>query len=449
MIRKVDKVSGVISTVAGIRGLASHSGDGGLATEATLYYPACIAFSPDGQSMYIADRVNHRVRMVRDGIITTVAGNGASGFGSDGVLATNTSLYAPYGVTILPTTGELVIADTYNHRIRKVDSNGIISTVAGTGKQTGEAGAPLGDNGPATSATLNTPYSIIANSDGEIIIADLVNYRIRKIDTSGVITTIAGTGTVGATGDNGPATSAQVGEIRGLAINSVGDLYLADQTNHCIRKVFGYSQIIINVAGFCGTNSGGYWMDDVPATTTNLKTPTGVAVSSDGEIVIADRGNHRVRKVTIDAKMNTMMGNGVAGFSGESGIAIDAKLNFPTSVTVTNNGDIIINDFGNRKIRKVDRNGIVYAIAGEGVDGFGGDGGSALNALLRNAGNVVATDDGDLLFADTLNDRIRKVDSSGTIVTIAGNGNRGFSGDGVHATTTAFKQYKSTTALYC
>ncbi len=175
VIRKIDKVSGVITTVAGTPSVQGYSGDSGLATGARLSSPMNIAFSPDGQTMYIADYKNHRVRMVKDGIITTVAGNGADGFGGDGVPATNTSLNWPYDMTILPTTGELVIADRSNHRIRKVDLNGIISTIAGTGTRTGDGGALLGDDGPAINATLKAPEKIITNSIGEIFIADQGN----------------------------------------------------------------------------------------------------------------------------------------------------------------------------------------------------------------------------------------------------------------------------------
>ncbi len=377
VIRKVDKASGVITTVAGTPGESGYAGGDGLATQALLNYPSSIAFSLDGQSMYFADSWNNRVRMVKNGIITTVAGDGNQVFGGDGILATSTSLGQAFGVTVLPTTGELVISDTGNHRIRVVASNGIISTIAGTGTRTGDGGALLGDDGPATSATLYTPAGIVANSNGEILVADQDNYRVRKIGTNGLITTIAGTGIFGTSANNVSATSAQIGGIGGLALNSVGDLFMADSDNHCIRMVVNTTQIIKTVAGTCSPALKGYLGENVLATST-LNTPNGVAVKSNGEIVIADTFNHRIRRVTTNGKINTVVGNGVPGFSGESGIAIDAKLNTPTSVTVTSDGETIISDYGNRKIRKIDRNGIITAIAGNGVNGFGGDGDSAM-----------------------------------------------------------------------
>ncbi len=167
----------------------------------------------------------------------------------------------------------------------------------------------------------------------------------------------------------------------------------------------------------------------VLSTTTNFTSPTGVAVNRKGEMAIADKDNNRIRKVAPNGIISTIVGNGLVGFSGESGIAIDTKLYDPRSVTVINNREIIISGYGNRRIRKVDRNGIIKRIVGIGRDGYGGDGGSALDALI-NGGEVVVTDTGDILFADIFNNRIRKVCSNGTIVTIAGDGNGGFYGDG-------------------
>ncbi len=366
IIRRIDRVTGVITTVAGTVRAQGYAGDGELATRSMLSSPTSVAFSLDGQSMYIADSENNRVRMVKDGIITTVAGNENEGYDRDGVLATNTSLKTPLDVTIVPTTGELLIADSYNHRIRKVDQNGIISTIAGTGDEESN----LGDNGPATNASLKSPVGIVVNSIGETFVADSGNFRVRKISTAGVITTIAGTGVMGYTGDNGPAINAKIGITGGLALNSIGDLLMADKSNSCIRSVVKGTQIVTTVAGVC--RSGGYMGDNVSATTTRLNGPTGVSVNGDGEIIIADSVNHRIRKVSIDGIINTIGGNGVAGFSGESGIAIDAKLDSPTSVAITYNGEVIISDAFNRKIRKVDKNGIITAIAGSGVWGFGG-----------------------------------------------------------------------------
>ncbi len=215
VIRRVDKMNGVITTVAGTPGVGGYAGDGKRPTDALLYNPTCVTFTRDGQSMYIVDSWNHRVRMVRDGLINTVAGSGIPGYERDGGQARSTLLNRPSSATVLP-NGELIIADTANHRIRKVDLNGIISTIAGTGMRT-EGEKELKDDGLATSATLNYPEGIVVNENGDIFFADRGNYRIRRIDLDGKITTVVGTGTFGATGDNGPADKAMIGEIKGLA----------------------------------------------------------------------------------------------------------------------------------------------------------------------------------------------------------------------------------------
>ncbi len=450
VIRRVDSATGTITTVAGTPEIGGYDGDDYLATEAFLNYPRTVTFSPDGRSMYIADTNNHRVRLVKDGIITTVAGTGVTGYGGDGVLATNAPLNYPSDIAILP-SGDLLISDTHNHRIRKVDhTSGFITTIAGTGTRTGDAGAPLGDNGPATSATLFNPSGIVVTSNGEIVVADRDNYRIRKIGADGKITTIAGTGTSGVNGNNGPALSAQIGYIGGLGLNSNGDLFLTENFYHCIRKVDITTQIITTVAGICGVPGGGYLGDNVLATTTQLNAPSSVAIKINGEIVIADTNNHRIRVVRTNGIINTIAGKGVPGFSGDSGIAIDSLLDTPTSVAMTNNGEVVISDYGNRKLRKVDRTGIITVLAGRGTGGYGGDGEDALDALLNNIGEVVVTDTGDVLFADTGNNCIRKVNSYGSygaVMTIAGSGTPGFIGDGGPATAAGLDQPRSVAYL--
>ncbi len=239
IVRKIDKLSGVITTVAGTVGVEGFSGDGGPATSAQLREPCSIAFSLDGQSMYIADSYNNRVRVVKDGIITTVVGNGEFGFEGDGGPATSAQMGVPTCVTVLPTTGELVISAKWSHRIRKVDSNGIIYTVAGTGISTNLDGSNLGDNGPAINATLSYPEAIVANAKGEIFISDVSNGRIRKIGTDGVITTIA-------------VNDAEMNYVRGMAMNSAGDLFFAEHHHSSIRKIDNATQIITTVAGSYG-----------------------------------------------------------------------------------------------------------------------------------------------------------------------------------------------------
>ena len=222
--------AGDISTVAG-DGIATFSGDGGPATSARLRNPFGVELDSSG-NLFIADLGNNRIRKVdTSGNISTVAGNGSQGFSGDGGPATSTKLNNPR-VVVVDSSGNLFIADTNNNRIRKVDTSGNISTVAGNGSF-----GLSGDGGPATSTTLSNPRGVAVDSSGNLFIADTFNQRIRKVDTSGNISTVAGNGTFGFSGDGGPATSAKLFAPMGVAVDSSGNLFIADNRNHRIRKV--------------------------------------------------------------------------------------------------------------------------------------------------------------------------------------------------------------------
>jgi RHS repeat-associated protein len=394
-----------ITTVAG----SDDLGDGGSPTVAQLHFPPGIAAASSGD-IYIAD--NNRIRKVSQGIITTVAGNGESGFSGDGGDATAASLSSPSGVAV-DASGDLYIADTQNHRIRKV-SQGIITTVAGNG----ESGFS-GDGGDATAASLYYPSGIAAASSGDIYIA--TNNSIRKV-SQGIITTVAGNGDYGFSGDGGDATAASLYFPSGVAVDALGDLYIADTYNHRIRKV---SQgIITTVAGNGGLGFSG---DGGDATAASLYYPSGVAVDASGDIYIADTWNHRIRKVS-QGIITTVAGNGDYGFSGDGGDATAASLYFPSGVAVDALGDLYIADTQNHRIRKLSQ-GIISTAAGGNMR----DGVSSTSASLYYPSGVAVDALGDLYIADTQNHRIRKV-SQGIITTVAGNGGPGFSGDGGDAT---------------
>ncbi|MGA2177433.1 MAG: PKD domain-containing protein [Verrucomicrobiota bacterium] len=279
----------VISTVAG-NGAWGYSGDGGVATSAELANPFGVAVYVSG-NLFIADTYNMRIREVRtDGIITTVAGNGTDGYSGDGGPATNAELYSPGGVAV-DAFGNLFIADNGNNRIRKVGTNGIITTVAGDG-----TAGYSGDGSAATNAELRNPCAVAVDASGNLFIADESNQRIRKVGTSGIITTVAGNGTDGYSGDGGPATNAELYSPCDVAVDASGNLFIVDESNQRIRKV-GTNGIITTVAG---NGAYGYSGDGGLATNAELYYPVGVAVDPSGNLFIADYGNQRIREVVFE-----------------------------------------------------------------------------------------------------------------------------------------------------
>jgi sugar lactone lactonase YvrE len=417
-IRKVAS-GGVISTIAGI-GTSGFSGDGGPATSAQLYLPSSVAVDAAG-NLYITEFSSRIRKVTSGGVISTVAGNGTRGFSGDGGPATSAQVFGPSSVAV-DVAGILYIADTGNHRIRKVTPDGVISTVAGNGT----AGFS-GDGGPATSAQLGFPLGVAVDAAGNLYVADVPSH-IRRVTPDGVISTVAGNGTGGFSGDGGPATSAQLYVPSSVAVDAAGNLYIADQRNSRIRKVTR-GGLISTVAG-TGTISG----DGGPATSAQLNSPGGIALDVAGNLYIADSSNNRIRKVTADGVISTVAGNGILGFSGDGGPATWARLNSPYGVAVDVAGILYIADTGNSRIRKVTADGVISTVAGNGIWGFGGDGGPATSAQLNSPDGVAVDWGGNLYIADSTNGRIRKVNAGGVISTVAGNGNTGFGGDGGPAT---------------
>jgi RHS repeat-associated protein len=326
-------------------------------------------------------------------IIKTLAGNGYDGFSGDGGPAVNASLNKPFGVAV-DSAGNIFIVDTSNRRIRKVDTSGIITTVAGNGTWDYS-----GDGGPATDAGFD-PRGVAVDSAGNIFIACWFNKRIRKVDTNGIITTVAGNGNRDFSGDGGPATDAGL-DPGGVAVDSAGNIFILDYYNRRIRKV-DTSGIITTVAG---NGYDGFSGDGGPATDAGFN-PRGLAMDSAGNIFIADWFNHRVRKVNTSGIITTVAGNGYDGFSGDGGPATNASLSMPYGVAVDNAGNIFIADQSNYRIRRVDTSGIITTVAGNGYGGFSGDGGPATDAGFDPRG--LATDSaGNIFIVDS--SRIRKV----------------------------------------
>ena len=348
------------------------------------------------------------VALAAAGDISTVAGTGTGGFSGDGGPATSAQLNSPIGVAV-DSSGNLFISDDANSRIRKVDTSGNISTVAGT-----STAGFSGDGGPATSAQLNFPSGVALDSSGNLFIADTSNRRVRKLDTSGNISTVAGNGTLGSSGDGGPATSAELSVPFGVAVDSSGNLFIVDGFTHTVRKV-DTSGIISTVAG---VGTAAFSGDGGPATSAHLNNPNDLVVDSSGNLFIADRNNHRIRKVDTSGDISTVAGTGTSGFSGDGGPATSAKLKSPEAVAVDSSGNLFIADRFNHRIRKVDTSGNISTVAGTGTAGFSGDGGPATSAKLASPARVAVDSSGNLLITDRANHRIRKVDAVAADVAI-------------------------------
>jgi len=428
-IRKVN-TSGIISTIAG-NGITGYSGDGGSATVAELYTPQGVAVDGSG-NVYIADQANNKIRKVNtSGIISTIAGNGITGYSGDGTSATAAELNASHGVAV-DGSGNVYIADYGNNRIRKVNTSSIISTIAGNGTY-----SHSGDGGPATVAELNTPNYVALDGAGNVYIADLANNKIRKVNTSGIISTIAGNGITGYSGDGGPATGAELNTPHGVAVDGSGNVYIADYNNNVIRKV-NTSGII---STFAGNGVSGVTIFGGPATATELSLPQGIAVDGSGNVYIAE--GRFICKVNTSGIISKFAGGASGFFSGDGGPATAAGLWVPTGVAVDESGNVYIADYYNIRVRKVNTSGIINTIAGNGGTGYSGDGGPATSAALGGPGGYpvdgpygIAVDgSGNVYIADHGDNRIRKVNTSGIISTIAGNGIGGYSGDGGPATT--------------
>jgi sugar lactone lactonase YvrE len=333
------------------------------------------------------------------GIITTVAGNGTNGFSGDGGLATNAEFSSPVAVT-MDSAGNLFIAEQNNSRVRKVSTNGIITTVAGNG-----TGAYSGDGGFATNASLYYPSGVAFDAIGNLYIADFENSRIRKVDTNGVITTVAGNGSATYAGDGGAATNASLYYPFGVAFDASGNLYIADYDNTRIRKV-DTNGIITTVAG---NGSNGFSGDGGAATNASIRLPSGVAFDASRNLYIADYGNNRIRKVDTNGIITTVAGNGSATYAGDGGAATNASLSAPNGVALDVFGNLYIADSGNERIRKVGMNGIITTVLGNGTIGYSGDGGAATSAALYYPPGVVVDSSGNLFIADDFNERIRRV----------------------------------------
>lgn len=344
-----------INTAAG-NGTYGYSGDGGQATAAELSHVQGV-FADGSGDLYIADQANNAIRMVDvTGKITTVAGNGSPGYTGDGAQATAAELNGPVGVC-KDSKGNLYISDLNNQVVRVVGTNGVIRTFAGNGS-VGYAG----DGGQATDAELNNMSGISADTTGNIYIADYGNSRIRKVNSGDTITTIAGNGIAGFAGDGAAATAAELNYPNGVTADGAGDLYIADSENNRVRKV-NSGGIITTIAG---NGFGGYAGDGGNATAAELFFPAAIYTDGNGNVYIADANNQCIRMVDMSGKISIVAGDTTAGYSGDGGPATAAELNSPYGLSGYA-GSLYVGDFNNKRVR-VMKNVAGLAPVGKGIN---------------------------------------------------------------------------------
>lgn len=518
-IIKLDQ-NGISTVFAGI-GTAGFSGDGDLATKAQLNYPTKVIVDKAG-NVYVSEGKNHTVRKIDvSGIITTIAGTGVAGFSGDGGSAKKAKLNAPWSL-VLDNTGNLYIADAENYRLRKVDPNGNISTVLGTGSK-----GYTGDGGSANVAQTGWIEDLAIDSQNALYLADLDHNYIRKINNLSMVNAFAGRGTTGYAGDGGAATLATLNLPASLAVDFADNLYIGENGNATIRKIStnlrqgltirlagsGSGKITAPSGGGIGIDCGNHCIDyyligetinltatpnsgsifmgwggdcsglrnpftitldtsktctatfDIPAQTVaqgqtytiagngtsgfsgdggaaiqaQLRFPAGLAMDAQNRLYVADSLNNRIRRLE-NGILTTVAGSGIYGFAGDGGSAINAQFRNPTALSISNDGSIFVSDSNNHRIRKIATNGVISTIAGTGEFGFSGDNGSANVAQLNVPQGISVDRAGNLYIADTNNHRIRRVDTSGRITTFAGIGTAGFSGDGDFAALSQLNQ---------
>jgi uncharacterized protein (TIGR03437 family) len=436
-IRRV-AADGTISTAAGVGTTGVFSGDNGPAAKAGLSLPTDVAVDGAG-NLYIADFGNSRIRTVVNSVITTVAGRSNGAPVVEGQEAVNGRLEGPTGVAV-DRAGNFYFVEAGigsgtglargDYKVWKVSAAGIITTLAGNGLP-----SFAGDNGAALAAQLDLPSGVAIDAAGNLLIADSQNQRVRKV-TRGTITTIAGTGTPGFNGEVLLPANAQLNLPRGVAADSLGNYYVADTVNSRVREV----QPGGNLFTVAGNGNASYFGDGAAATRASVNQPEGVAVDPAGNLYIADTLDNVVRKVTGNGVITTIAGSGPPGFAGDGGPAASAKLDHPRGVAVDAAGNVYVADTGNNRIRKIDVQGNISTLAGNGTTDLAPADGVAAQQGLADPRGVAVDRDGNLYVTETGHNRVRKISPAGAIATIAGAGTCCYSGDGGLATSAQLNQ---------
>jgi sugar lactone lactonase YvrE len=468
-IRKLTAVNGLItadSTVTTLAGTGNtgDSGEGGPAIAAELNQTGGMLFDNTGRLIF-TDYFNNKVKYIdSQGNIHTLAGTGDQGFGGDNGPASAASFYLPWSLSI-DGLGNLYIVDAFNHRIRKlttvngtVTPDSTVTTIAGNGAVdpgNSNSGRYNGDNIPASKASLSQPWEMVIDKSGNIFIADYYNNRIRKVDKiTRIITTIAGDGIPGSTGDNGPARDAEINTPGAMTFDKAGNLYFSEDFGHHVRKLQAVNGVItpdstittIAGDGYYDPNSGNYGRyngDNVAATQASLNRPWGLAFDKPGNLFIADVNNQRIRKlasvngvVSASSVITTVAGSNIGGFNSDGIAGKDAFLNLPNDLAFDNSGNLLFSDAANNRIRKltavngeITPDSVITTVAGTGDATDGGDEGPAIEASLSFPAAIAFDKEGNLLIVDFNNNKVKYVDLQGNIHTLAGTGSRDFGGD--------------------
>lgn len=332
-------------------------------------------------------------------VIVTVAGNGGTGYSGNGGPATAAEFWEPQGVAV-DASGNLYIGDYIDCVVRIVNTSGIISNFAGN-----HTNGFSGDGGPATAAELGTVVGIYIDASGNTLIADANNDRIRMVNTSGIITTIAGNGTPGYSGNGGPASAAELSQPYDIIKDNTGNLYICDHNNHCIREV----NTLGIIATIAGNGTYGYNGDGGPATAAQLYYPEGITLDKSGNLIIADFYNSRVRMVNSSGIISTIAGTGAGASTGDGGPATAAGVFGPAKPIVDTAGNIYVSEFSDNEIRKINTSGIISTIAGVSTYGYYGDGGYATAAELFQPFGICLDATGNIYIADMNNRRVREI----------------------------------------
>ena len=410
-IRKIT-AAGVVSTLAGSGSFGSANGIG---TVASFNFPTGIAVDASG-NVYVADSFNNKIRKITSaGIVSTLAGSITNASGNLDGTGTAATFNSPKGVAV-DASGNIYVADSFNHKIRKITPAGLVSTFAGSGSN-GSA------DGTGILATFSYPTGLAIDASGNIYVADQGNDEIRKITAAGVVTTLAGSaGHVYPGSADGIGTAARFDDPSGVAVDASGTVYVADTLNHKIRK--------ITTAGVVSTLSGSYVSSSIidgAAMDAKFDNPFGVAVDASGNVYVADSDHHVIRKITTTGMVSTLAGSGSIGSADGTGVI---SLNAPSGIAVDTKGNMYVTNTGNCKIRKINTAGMVSSFVGSGADGSAD--GIGTTTSFKSPYGIAVDVSGNIYVADTYNHKIRKITTTGVVNTLAGSGAQG-SADGVGA----------------